>query len=285
MTLGQDFLKIITNIASEFELPSVDKIYIPVKDKLTIDHKKANFGAIKLTDGSTGIFFVGLHPDFHKIAEKTDLKSLIEENILKLASKFNSQNLFERTIGLGIINAISHFVFTQFKFQFDNSNNILDLMNIQSDDFIGMVGYFPPLVRKLKNITNQFIVVELKKELINKFSDWEITLDKTKLRDCNKIICTSTTIINNTLDDVLKYTQNTEFFALIGPTAGFLPDPLFTRNIDVIGGSVVNNSELFFNRITQGERWGDSVSKFAILRKDYLGFQSLIERARSNKIN
>ena len=276
MVLSREFLNLMYNFAKKFEIPSTERIFIPKQNSLNMDNKKSNFGAIQLDNGSTGIFFIGLDKTFHKSAQKVDLKSLAKMDPLGLVSKITSQDIFDRTIALGTINAISHFLFNQTNFQFTYSANILTVMNIQPDDIIGMVGYFPPLVKRITNIGSQLIVVELKEELIKKTSKWEITLDKEKLRECNKIICTSTTIINNTLEDILEFTRDADLFALIGPTAGFLPDPVFKRRIDILGGSIVNNSQLFYDRIIQGERWGDSVSKFVIIKEKYTGIKKLI---------
>ena len=279
MDLTREFLNLIELISNKFEIPLVDKIYIPNHKDITNDQKKANFGAIKLKGGSTGIFFIGLNKEFHEITKKTDLKVLKKEDPIGLASKFNSKSLFERTIGLGTINAISHYLFMRSNFQFTPSKHIINDINIQYHDVIGMVGYFPPLVKKIDSMGNKLIVVELKEELIKKRSNWEITLDASKLAEYNKIICTSTTLINDTLDNILDYTRDAESFALIGPTAGFIPDPIFQKKVDLVGGSVVCNSELFFNRIIQGERWGDSVLKFLMTKDTYPGIQNLIKLA------
>ncbi len=279
MDLSQEFIDLMMAVAERIEIPEIDEIFIPSKNALNSDRKKANFGAIRLKDGSTGIFFVGLHSDFYETATKENLRGLVKQEPLDLVSKFNSYNLFERTIALGTINAISHLLFIHSNFQFNYSETTLDLLNLKSSDVIGMVGYFPPLVRKLNKFGNKLIVLELKKELMKKNPNWEITLEKRKLLECNKIICTSTTLINNTIDDILDFTKKANFFALIGPTAGFLPDPLFKKKITAIGGSIVNNSQIFFNRIRQGERWGDSVSKFVMTEENYPGFKRLINQA------
>jgi hypothetical protein len=279
MDISHDFIKVIKLIDDKFEFPSVDKIFIPSQVDLNSDRKKANFGAIKLTDGSTGIFFIGLDKDFHKIAQKTDLAKLSKKDPVDLAYKFKEETLFDRTIGLGAINAISHFLFTRSNFQFTPSNHIINDINVQRQDIIGMVGYFPPLVRKVNLMGNKLVIVELKEELTKKTSNWEITLDTSRLAECNKIICTSTTLINNTLDNILNFTRDAEIFGLIGPTAGFLPDPIFQRKVDIIGGSIVNNSELFLERIVQGERWRDSVLKFVMTKENYPGIKNLIKLA------
>ena len=280
MDLTQEFLNLIELITDKYDIPSVEKIYIPNPKDLTNDQKKANFGAIRLKGGYTGIFFIGLNNEFHEVTKKTDLKALLKEDPIKLALKFNSKSLFNRTIGLGTINAISHYVFIHSNFQFTPTKHILNDISIQNNDIIGMVGYFPPLVKRISSMGNKLIIVELKEELIYKSSNWEVTMDISKLIECNKIICTSTTLINNTLDNVLDFTQDAETFALIGPTAGFLPDPVFQRKVDIIGGSVIRNSNLFFDRIIQGERWGESVLKYVMSKETYPGIRKLIEFAK-----
>jgi uncharacterized protein (DUF4213/DUF364 family) len=276
MDLNHDILKLTHFVANKFKIPSINKLFIPKLTEFNSDYKKSNFGAIQLKDGSTGIFFTGLDKKFHKSAQKVDLQSISKIDPLNLVANITSQDIFERTIALGTINAISHFLFNQVDFQFAYSENLLKVMDIQPEDNIGMVGYFPPLVKRITNIGSHLIVVELKEELTKKTPHWEITLDKRKLRECDKIICTSTTIINNTLENILEVTRDAKLFALIGPTAGFLPDPIFKRKIDILGGSVVNSSQLFFDRISQGERWGDSVSKFVIIKERYPGIKKLI---------
>jgi len=279
MDISHGFTEVIKLIDNRLEIPPIEKIFIPSQSDPNNDRKKANFGAIKLTDGSTGIFFIGLDIEFHEIAQETDLGKLSKEDPVDLALRFNEEILFDRTIGLGAINAISHFLFSRSNFQFTPSNHIINDINIQRHDNIGMVGYFPPLVKKINLMENKLVIVELKEELVKKASNWEITLDASRLTECNKIICTSTTLINNTLDNVLDFTQDAEIFALIGPTAGFLPDPIFQRKVDIIGGSIVNNAELFFKRITQSERWGDSVLKFVMTKQTYPGIRNLIKLA------
>lgn len=279
MDLTQEFINIIELISEKCDIPPIEDIYIPNKKDLTNNQKKANFGAIKLKGGYTGIFFIGLKNEFHEIRIRKDLKALIKKDPIEIALNINSKNLFDRTISLGTINAISHYLFMRSNFQFTPSKHIVNDINIQNHDIIGMVGYFPPLVKKITAMGNKLIIVELKEELTYKSRNWEITMDTSKLTVCNKVICTSTTLINNTLDNVLEFTQNAETFALIGPTAGFLPDPIFQRKVNIVGGSVIHNSDLFFNRIIQGERWGESVLKYVISKETYPGIKKLIENA------
>jgi len=91
----------------------------------------------------------------------------------------------------------------------------------------------------------------------------------TKLSKCNKILCTSTTILNNSLDEILAHCSPDAFISIIGPTAGYFPDPLFARGVDVVGGRVVKNGALFLQLIAEGKRWGDATRKTCFQKGTY----------------
>ena len=120
------------------------------------------------------------------------------------------------------------------------------------------------------------ILIEKKEELIQTTDNWSVTLDPSKLRKCNKVLITGTTVLNETLDEILLNCINAEKASVIGPTTSFLPDPLFERGIDVIGGSYVVDSGSLKNAIEKNLRWGDSVRKYTIEKKNYVGYRDLL---------
>ena len=44
-----------------------------------------------------------------------------------------------------------------------------------------------------------------KKDLLEKYPGLPITLDPSELSTCNKVLCTSTTVLNNSLDNILSH--------------------------------------------------------------------------------
>ncbi len=69
-------------------------------------------------------------------------------------------------------------------------------------------------------------------------------------------------------------------FALIGPSAGLLPDALFAAGVTDVGGSWVVNGPGFAQALRGGERRGRSARKFALAATDYPGLPALLARAR-----
>jgi len=275
MPISLEFINIIEDISNVVDLPLIKEIVTPQNRE---NAKKSNFSVIILEDNSVGLIYINLSSKIKtkfKNEEFTYLKGSEPLSIIKL---FNSKDLLERSLSLGVINAVSQFIFKKTNFLFDFTSDSLGLLDIKSSDIIGMVGFFPPLVKLIEKIGSKLIVIEKKEELVQKSKDWLVTLNPSKLKDCNKILITGTTVLNDTLDEVLDYCTSAEKKSVIGPTTSFLPDPLFRRGIDVIGGTYVSKSDLLAQAIHQSIRWSDSVKKYTIERKNYPSYKELISK-------
>jgi len=134
-----------------------------------------------------------------------------------------------------------------------------------------MVGLFLPLIRTVREAGAELVVIEKNAQYIQKFPDLPITLDTAELRTCNKIVCTSTTVLNNSLDAILEHCPPDAFISVIGPTAGYFPDPLFARGVDVVGGRVVKNGPLLMQLLAERKRWGEATKKICFRKTTYTG--------------
>jgi uncharacterized protein (DUF4213/DUF364 family) len=105
---------------------------------------------------------------------------------------------------------------------------------------------------------------------------FRVTLDPAGLGDCNKVVSTASTLLNNSIDEILAAASGAEELAIIGPTAGFFPDPLFKRGVTAIGGSEVIDAALALQRLKADERVGDAGRKFVIMARDYPGIESIL---------
>jgi uncharacterized protein (DUF4213/DUF364 family) len=59
------------------------------------------------------------------------------------------------------------------------------------------------------------------------------------------------------------------FVSIIGPTAGYFPDPLFARGVDVVAGRLVKNGALFLKLLEQRRRWGDATRMTCFQKETY----------------
>ncbi|MGH8745043.1 MAG: Rossmann-like domain-containing protein [Burkholderiales bacterium] len=119
-------------------------------------------------------------------------------------------------------------------------------------------------------------IVELRAELVRNEPDLTVTLDPKRLASCNKIVSTSTVLLNDTLEDILANCRHAEELALIGPSASCFPDPLFARGVTTMGGYWVLEPGTFMRRAQALEPWGNAGKKSSLQRATYPGTDALL---------
>jgi uncharacterized protein (DUF4213/DUF364 family) len=270
MGLKDEFKKMITELATKFTLPPIAHIFLPPFHQGG-QPKDAQFMAIGLAGGAVGVSFV-LLPD-EKMEEYNGLQSsdFVNQNPRRFALEFGDDDPLKEMISLAAINAICQHVMRETQFAVDCTTDSLGLLAVTEGDKVGMVGLFSGLIKTIKKANAELVVIEKNEQLIQKFPNLPITLDAAQLRSCNKILCTSTTILNNSLDEILAHCSPDAFVSIIGPTAGYFPDPLFVRGIDVVGGRIVKDGELFLQLLAEGKRWGAATQRTCFQKQAYAG--------------
>ena len=270
MSLKEEFQKMVTELTTGFTIPSIENIFMPPFHKGG-QPKDAQFMALSLEGGAAGISFVLLPDD--KMAAYTALKStdMIGKNPREFALAFGSEDPVKEMISLAAINAICQHVMRETDFAIDEATDSMGLLSISAGDRIGMVGLFFGLIKTIKKAGAELVVVEKNEAYIQKYPQLHVTLDPSELSTCNKILCTSTTILNNSLDEILSHCSAEAFVSIIGPTAGYFPDPLFTRGVDVVGGRVIKDGPSFLQQLTQKKRWGEATRRTCFQKKNYRG--------------
>jgi len=280
MTISSDYLRIVNEIAKKLQIPSIKEIIVPTVNEPA---KKSNFATILLEDDTIGVFFIGLTQEVKKLIEKIDSKEYKGISPIDLAKNFSSKDLYKKSLSMGCINSISQYIFKKTNFPFDYTSDSLGLLNNKEKDVVGMVGFFPPLVNIIEKKENKLIIIEKKQALVKKEKNWVVTLNPAKLEECNKVLITSTTILNDTIDNILKFCSNAEKISIIGPTAGFLPDPLFKRGINVVGSTRIYDAKEFLHNIRNNIRWGSTAKKYTIEREKYAGYAELLKKIPNEK--
>jgi len=119
----------------------------------------------------------------------------------------------------------------------------------QAGDHVGMVGLFTPLLKQVTAAGAQLTVIELNPDYAGHYDGYRVTLDAAALEDCNKVLSTSTILLNHTVDDMLAHCRKARRIVLIGPSAGCLPEPLFARGVTVVGGSWITDRAGFIDAL------------------------------------
>jgi uncharacterized protein len=198
---------------------------------------------------------------------------------LDVARWFAGPSGARRALGFAAVNAVTRCLFDRAGYEPPASGDSIGMVVPQASDHVGMIGLFPPLVKRIVASGARLTVVELRGDLAGEREGYRVTTDRAELAGCNKVIATSTMLLNDTLDEMLAVCSSARSFALIGPGAGCLPDALFARGVTLVGGTWITDREAFRASLAGGTSWTAAARKVAIQREDYPGFEALLARA------
>jgi uncharacterized protein (DUF4213/DUF364 family) len=277
MSYATDYLAQLEAFAAEARMPRVRALHLP--PARPIHDNKGEFCALELDDGSLGLAYVLLDDTLARLCSEIDSLGLAGADPLAVARRYANGGGLEKTVGLAAANALTRCLFDRAGFRPDDSSDSIGQMNPGPDDHIGMIGLFTPLIGRVLATGARLTVVELKPELAGYRDGYRVTLDPGQLSDCTKVISTSTLLLNDTLDRMLACCRNARWFALVGPSAGCLPDALFDRGVTLVGGTWITDRAGFIAALKGGESRSEHASKFALTAAGYPGWRALIQRA------
>jgi hypothetical protein len=182
-----------------------------------------------------------------------------------------SPNLAQAALGVATINAVSQIAFNKKPHLYPFTEvDVLDL--VQSGDRILMIGYMAPVIPQLMEKTSEIIVVEK----INIQNPMVKVVKETQLKKLSSksdvAIITGSTLVNHSVDNILKLCVGKREVVLIGPTASFVPQPLFERGATAVMGVKIYDPQKMLQIVSQagGARklLKTCAKKTAILKKD-----------------
>jgi uncharacterized protein (DUF4213/DUF364 family) len=224
---------------------------------------KGDFCVVRLVGGGSGLSYtLAKDHDFDRCAiemPKSGDKAIdwVERFSIPLDKIHGPQ----RAAALATINALYNTLLRRTDTQLAPAGNSFGFSDVKPGDKIGMIGFFPPLVKRLRNLDVDLTVIELRRDLEREHPGLIVTTDRSKLKPCTKVLCTSTTLLNHTLPDMIAAAPNAEEFSLLGPSAGCPPDPLFELGVTTLASAQIMNDDSLWQRLVDGEKLGDARRK------------------------
>ncbi len=274
-TATERFVELAARIAHRLGSPRVRALHLPPANGT----KEAEFCALELDDGSIGFAYIQLDATESPLRERHGARSLSGIDAASLAAGFATGDPVARALGFATINALSQGLFARARWVPRAGGDPLGAIDPQRGEHIGMIGLFTPLVPIILRSGARLTVLELRSELVRDEPQLRVTVDPAALATCDKVVSTCTVILNDTLDAVLEACRHAGRIAIVGPTAGCVPDPLFERGVDSLGGRRVVDRERFLQAFRSGAKWGEYAAKYVIARDDYPGIDDLLARA------
>jgi hypothetical protein len=243
--------------------------------------RDGEFGALELDTGALGLSYLLLDDALTTIGDAAAL--VHDADALDVArwwaepgpSGDPAGRAARNALGFAAVNALTRELFDRAGFVPPVATDSIGGLDPRPDEPIGMVGFFPPLVKQVMARGARLTVLELRADLAGARDGFAITLDPADLAGCTQVLSTSTVLLNHTLEGVLAACRSARHIALVGPGAGCLPDGLFARGVTLLGGSWVVDAAAFKQALATGAPWGKATQKFALTRANYPGWRAL----------
>ena len=135
------------------------------------------------------------------------------------------------------------------------TGDAFEVLTLAPGQQVVLVGAFPPYMRELRKRGQPFHVLELdlstlKPEELPFYMPAERAPEVIPRADV--FITTGTTLINGTLEGLLKLLRPGAEAAIIGPTATLITEPFARRGITVVGGTRVLNPDVLLDLLAEG---------------------------------
>ncbi len=270
------YVALAERIAARLGRPRVRALHLPPAQGAAA--KDAEFCALELEDGSIGFSYVRIGAVESLLRTGLDAGVLAGMEAAAIARGYAGNDPLRKALGFAAINALSQQLLSRANWTPPDADDSLGEIEPKSGEHIGMIGLFRPLLARVSAAGARLTVLELRPELAGEHLNFRVTLDPASLASCEKVVSTCTVMLNDTLDAVLAACRNARHFAVVGPTAGCVPDPLFARGVDTIGGRRVVDAGGFRDAFCNGKKWGSFAGKYVIARRDYPGIDWLLER-------
>ena len=202
-----------------------------------------------------------------------------------LAREALSGHGIRRAVGIATVNALADYCW-QLRPHPDvelcAGVDAFDATEIRKNDKVVVVGAFVPFLKELKRRGQPFLVLEqdpatLKADELPFFRPAERAAEI--LPEADVVLITGSTLVNNTLEDLMAMVRPETRVTIVGPTVGMLPDAFLARGADVLGCVKITDPEAFLDLLAEGgsgyHLFGRSAQKLVLARR-HIGYAAKV---------
>ncbi len=222
------------------------------------------FTGVKLSTGHAGVAFTPIGEIPEAVCCPTTAARMPQAGELggkpagEVLSYSLDKNVLKSAMGVATLNALSQPILERdgsARYRVVKGIDGFDLLEIQPDETVALIGAFVPYIRRLKMAGNRFFIIEknpqtLRPEEMKYFKPESEMVSA--LRESQVVIMTGTAIVNHTIDAILSRLSGRQRTAIIGPTASMLPDAFFRRGIRIMAGISILDADRMIQILKQG---------------------------------
>ena len=203
------------------------------------------YSAVKLQNQKTGLAntFVETAPKgCNKFQGDLCLRIPPASELLEL---LDSSDVISSALGLAAANALGNTWEKKLR-----TGDILEYLTLYSSDRLAMVGNFAPMLPRLKQMVHKVEVFER----IAREQDGIIPIERGNeiIPECDVALITSTSIINNTIQELLKLTENCREVVLLGASTPLTPQVFKGTPVTLLSGILIPDPEKILKVVSCG---------------------------------
>lgn len=195
------------------------------------------------------------------------------------------QTGIRRAVGIATLNALAQLVAERRGapkgFDLMEDLDAFDAAQVKPHETVVVVGAFVPFLRELRKIGARHFVLEkdpstLKPHEMPHFRAAELAPEVVPQADV--LIITGTTLVNDTLSDLVALAKPTARIVVVGPTVTMIPDVFFRQGCHILGGVRITDPDAFLDVLAEGGSgyhfFGRSALKMTLRRDDIPGLDA-----------
>ena len=171
--------------------------------------------------------------------------SLRKLSLLELAGLMLSANPLEKSIGIAAANAVSQMIMDKEPEKYNVSET--DFMKMlpagPESRKVGMVGNIAPFIPMLLKRYSSLTIVDDNPSLSAgvQANGSVISKNLDDLRDSDVLIVTGSSAVVGQFDEAVNSAKSARFIGIVGPSAGWLPDPAFKKGVHAVAGTKITD--------------------------------------------
>ncbi len=233
------------------------------------------FTGVKLSNGVGGICFTPIKTIPEAVCCPSSAKAMPNSGkikgtpVLNLLEAMYKGNPLRKAIGIAVLNALSETCWQKSDsrdYEVERGVDALDVVVIAEEAYVVVVGALVPFLKKLKSRGKPFTILEMDPSTL-KYDEMPFYVHGSQaaevIPNADVLVITGTTLINDTLDELLRLTKPEAQIVVVGPTASLMPDAFFKRGVDIIGGVSVTHPDELLDLLAEAGSGYHYFGKFA----------------------